>query len=61
MIKWVCSIGLDEFAYCLQQSGIHGAVVAMDETFDVGSLTYYLQIPSTNTQASVNFHPVSDV
>ncbi|XP_065070914.1 liprin-alpha-1-like isoform X1 [Rhopilema esculentum] len=51
MIKWVCSIGLDEFAYCLQQSGIHGAVVAMDETFDVGSLTYYLQIPSTNTQA----------
>lgn len=50
VIKWVSSIGLDEYAHCLQQSGIHGSVIAFDETFDVGSLTYYLQIPSTNTQ-----------
>jgi len=26
-------------------------VIAFDETFDLGSLTYYLQIPSSNTQA----------
>jgi len=51
VIKWVSSIGLDEFAHCLQQSGIHGSVIAFDETFDLGSLTYYLQIPSSNTQA----------
>ena len=52
MIKWVASIGLDEYAHCLQQSGIHGSVIAFDETFDVGSLTYYLQIPSTNSQVA---------
>eukprot|EP00112_Aurelia_sp_Birch-Aquarium-sp1_P024769 Seg798.2 transcript_id=Seg798.2/GoldUCD/mRNA.D3Y31 product=Liprin-alpha-1 protein_id=Seg798.2/GoldUCD/D3Y31 len=51
VIKWICSIGLEEYAYCLQQSGIHGSVIALDETFDAGTLTYYLQIPSTNTQA----------
>ena len=53
MIKWICSIGLEEFAYCLQQSGIHGSVIALDETFDAGSLTYHLQIPSTNTQVNI--------
>eukprot|EP00794_Sanderia_malayensis_P018119 gene18119-19929_t len=51
VIRWVSSIGLEDFALFLRQSGIHGAVIALDETFDVGSLTYYLQIPSTNTQA----------
>ncbi len=52
VIRWVSSIGLEDYALFLRQSGIHGAVIALDETFDVCSLTYYLQIPSTNAQVS---------
>lgn len=51
VIKWVCAIGLKEFAGNLKESGVHGAIMALDETFDVGSLALSLQIPTQSTQA----------
>ena len=48
VIKWAHSIGLEDYADFLRQSGVHGALIALDETFDVEMFAYYLQIPSTN-------------
>ncbi|XP_062431841.1 liprin-alpha-1 isoform X5 [Rhea pennata] len=51
MIRWVLSIGLKEYANNLLESGVHGALVALDETFDYNALALLLQIPTQNTQA----------
>uniref|UniRef100_A0A8D2MK62 PTPRF interacting protein alpha 1 n=1 Tax=Zonotrichia albicollis TaxID=44394 RepID=A0A8D2MK62_ZONAL len=51
MIQWVVSIGLKEYANNLQESGVHGALVALDESFDYNALALLLQIPTQNTQA----------
>nr|XP_020638511.1 liprin-alpha-1 isoform X2 [Pogona vitticeps] len=51
MIHWVISIGLKEYANNLIESGVHGALVALDETFDHNALALSLQIPTQNTQA----------
>ncbi|KGL77345.1 Liprin-alpha-1 [Tinamus guttatus] len=51
MIRWVGSIGLKEYANNLIESGVHGALVALDETFDYNALALLLQIPTQNTQA----------
>ncbi|XP_053356016.1 liprin-alpha-1 isoform X5 [Clarias gariepinus] len=51
LIKWVQSIGLKEYAHNLLESGVHGALVALDETFDQNTLALLLQIPTQNTQA----------
>ncbi|MCJ8733489.1 hypothetical protein PDJAM_G00223990 [Pangasius djambal] len=51
LIKWVQFIGLKEYAHNLQESGVHGALVALDETFDHNTLALLLQIPTQNTQA----------
>nr|XP_028584345.1 liprin-alpha-1 isoform X4 [Podarcis muralis] len=51
MIHWVVSIGLKEYANNLIESGVHGALVALDETFDYNALALSLQIPTQNTQA----------
>ncbi|XP_064571572.1 liprin-alpha-1 isoform X2 [Zonotrichia leucophrys gambelii] len=51
MIQWVMSIGLKEYANNLQESGVHGALVALDESFDYNALALLLQIPTQNTQA----------
>ncbi|XP_066492684.1 liprin-alpha-1 isoform X2 [Tiliqua scincoides] len=51
MIHWVVSIGLKEYANNLIESGVHGALVALDETFDHNALALSLQIPTQNTQA----------
>lgn len=50
VIKWLKKIGLSEFADNLHGTGVHGAVIALDETFDFSTLAYALQIPSQNTQ-----------
>lgn len=55
MIHWVLSIGLKEYANNLLESGVHGALVALDETFDYNALALLLQIPTQNTQVSKNF------
>ncbi|XP_072283483.1 liprin-alpha-3 isoform X5 [Pyxicephalus adspersus] len=48
---WVQSIGLKEYANNLQESGVHGALIALDDTFDFNDLALLLQIPTQNTQA----------
>ena len=53
MIKWVQSIGLKEFSNNLVESGVHGALIAIDESFDHNSMALALQIPSTNVQVSL--------
>uniref|UniRef100_A0A8C8Y1C6 PTPRF interacting protein alpha 1 n=1 Tax=Panthera leo TaxID=9689 RepID=A0A8C8Y1C6_PANLE len=50
VIRWVLSIGLKEFANNLVESGVHGALMALDETFDFNALALLLQIPTQNTQ-----------
>ncbi|XP_055779352.1 liprin-alpha-3-like isoform X1 [Salvelinus fontinalis] len=48
---WVQAIGLKEFADNLTESGVHGALLALDDTFDYTDLALLLQIPNQNTQA----------
>ncbi|XP_014873395.1 liprin-alpha-3 isoform X4 [Poecilia latipinna] len=48
---WVQSIGLKEYADSLRESGVHGALLALDDTFDYTDLALLLQIPNQNTQA----------
>uniref|UniRef100_W5LMH7 PTPRF interacting protein alpha 1 n=1 Tax=Astyanax mexicanus TaxID=7994 RepID=W5LMH7_ASTMX len=51
VIKWVQSIGLKEYANNLVESGVHGALMSLDETFDHNALALLLQIPTQSTQA----------
>nr|XP_053629422.1 liprin-alpha-2-like [Cherax quadricarinatus] len=51
VIKWITAIGLKEYANNLIESGVHGALVALDESFDYNALALALQIPTQNTQA----------
>ncbi|XP_060524107.1 liprin-alpha-1 isoform X2 [Cylas formicarius] len=51
LIRWVATIGLKEFGNNLLESGVHGALVALDDSFDVNSMALALQIPTQNTQA----------
>ncbi|KAK7915882.1 hypothetical protein WMY93_011643 [Mugilogobius chulae] len=51
VIHWVQSIGLREYSGNLLESGVHGALLALDETFDYSGLALILQIPMQNTQA----------
>lgn len=48
LIKWASNIGLKEYANNLVETGIHGAVIALDDGFDVSQLAIALQIPSQN-------------
>lgn len=50
VIKWVQSINLREYANNLIESGVHGALIALDESFDHNSLALALQIPTQHTQ-----------
>uniref|UniRef100_A0A915DQF5 SAM domain-containing protein n=1 Tax=Ditylenchus dipsaci TaxID=166011 RepID=A0A915DQF5_9BILA len=51
VIKWVEEIGLGVYANNLRDSGVHGALIALDETFEVNSLIVMLQIPQQDEQA----------
>lgn len=51
VIKWVQAIGLKEYANNLVESGVHGAMMSLDETFDHNALALLLQIPTQSTQA----------
>ena len=52
IIKWVQGIGLKEYSNNLIESGVHGALVALDESFDHNSMALALQIPNQNTQVT---------
>ncbi|KAL3273619.1 hypothetical protein HHI36_015051 [Cryptolaemus montrouzieri] len=51
LIKWVASIGLKEYGNNLLESGVHGALIALDESFDANSMALSLQIPTQNLQS----------
>uniref|UniRef100_A0A8C9SAQ1 PTPRF interacting protein alpha 2 n=1 Tax=Scleropages formosus TaxID=113540 RepID=A0A8C9SAQ1_SCLFO len=51
VIRWVQSIGLRDYANTLLESGVHGALIALDDNFDYSSLALLLQIPNQSTQA----------
>ncbi|XP_034004812.1 liprin-alpha-1 isoform X5 [Trematomus bernacchii] len=51
VISWVQAIGLKEYSGNLFESGVHGALLALDETFDHNTLALLLQVPMQNTQA----------
>lgn len=53
VIHWIQSIGLREYSSNLLESGVHGSLVALDETFDYSSLALILQIPMQNTQVVI--------
>ncbi|XP_029293552.1 liprin-alpha-3 [Cottoperca gobio] len=48
---WVQNIGLKEYGDNLRESGVHGSLLALDDTFDYTDLALLLQIPNQNTQA----------
>ncbi|RWS26650.1 liprin-alpha-2-like protein [Leptotrombidium deliense] len=51
VIKWVNSINLKEYSPNLIESGVHGALIALDDTFDASQMALALQIPTQNVQA----------
>ncbi|KAL0168566.1 hypothetical protein M9458_036788, partial [Cirrhinus mrigala] len=50
VVSWVQAIGLKEYAGNLLESGVHGALIALDESFDHNALALLLQIPTQCTQ-----------
>lgn len=44
-------IGLGTYSDHLRDSGVHGALIALDDTFDAQSLALSLQIPPQDTHA----------
>uniref|UniRef100_A0A671T4K0 Liprin-alpha-1-like n=1 Tax=Sinocyclocheilus anshuiensis TaxID=1608454 RepID=A0A671T4K0_9TELE len=51
VLSWVQAIGLKEYAGNLLESGVHGSLLALDESFDHNALALLLQIPTQCTQA----------
>lgn len=51
LIKWANSVDLQQFSNNLLESGIHGGIVAFDESFGANQMALALQIPSQNQQA----------
>ena len=51
VVRWCELIGLRELnpAARLADSGVHGALIALDETFTADQLAFILQIPPSNT------------
>ena len=49
VINWLDSIGMEEFTINLLHSGVHGGLIALDNTFDFEKLAMSLQIPTSNT------------
>jgi len=54
VVSWVQAIGLKEYSSNLYENGVHGALLALDETFDHNALALLLQIPMQNTQVHVH-------
>jgi len=52
VVSWIQAIGLKEYSVHLSESGMHGALLALDETFDHNALALLLQIPTQNTQVT---------
>ena len=53
-MSWVESIGLKDYSSNLQESGVHGAMLALDPTFDHNALALLMQVPTQNTQVPIS-------
>lgn len=53
VINWLDSIGIEEYTINLVSSGVHGGLIALDNTFDYERLAMALQIPTSNTTVRV--------
>jgi len=51
VMRWIVGVGLKDYASNLIESGVHGALIALDESFSWQSMALALQIPTQNTQA----------
>ncbi|XP_076313040.1 liprin-alpha-1-like isoform X2 [Tachypleus tridentatus] len=51
IIKWLNSVGLKKYSQNLLESGVHGALIALDSKFDHNSMALALQIPTSDRQA----------
>lgn len=49
----ILNFALQEYANNLLESGVHGALMALDEGFDANAMGLALQIPTQNAQVSV--------
>ncbi|KAI6235730.1 hypothetical protein M3Y95_00082400 [Aphelenchoides besseyi] len=49
--RWVEESGLGSYAKHIRDSGVHGALIALDETFTAQALQVILQIPSADEQS----------
>jgi hypothetical protein len=55
VIQWLITInGLKEYANNLTETGVHGGLIALDETFDHNALALALQIPNQQTTVKRN-------
>ena len=43
-----------DYANNLIESGVHGALIALDDSFDANGLALALQIPTQNTQVGIS-------
>uniref|UniRef100_A0A671T1T7 Liprin-alpha-1-like n=1 Tax=Sinocyclocheilus anshuiensis TaxID=1608454 RepID=A0A671T1T7_9TELE len=60
VLSWVQAIGLKEYAGNLLESGVHGSLLALDESFDHNALALLLQIPTQCTQVRLQSARQSD-
>jgi len=51
VMRWVVGIGLKEYANNLTESGVHGALISLDDSFSWQSMALALQIPTQNSHA----------
>ncbi|CAD5120681.1 DgyrCDS9245 [Dimorphilus gyrociliatus] len=51
VIKWLNSIGLKEYCNNLIESGVHGTLIALDESFTHSILALAMQIPTQDSNA----------
>jgi len=53
VIKWLNSIGLQEFAANLKDTGVHGGVIALEKDFHVDTLALHLKLPNNHPKRRV--------
>ena len=56
--QWVREIGLGDHAHCLNETGVHGGVVAFDNGLDHEKLALALQVPLSSFEVLYAFSDV---
>ena len=55
LMRWASNIGLKEYAGNLAESGVHGALIALDDNFDASHMAMALQISTPNVWTICSF------